>query len=263
MLVIVTLCWGKAWSKYGAKCIDSWLKHIKEPTKLVLVTDEVRAPRSGGPISQVLLRDSPHLINFGYADHAQALLMGKVPTDSWKDKERALGYSWRYDAMKWAPQLCAPAVALPYCEDGDTLVWLDADVEAFRDVPEGFFDECLIRRWLDGTTNQWDLAYLGRVDGKWSEIGYWSVHVTPETREFVEALGAAYGTGAFYDMGQWHSAYVFDRVREEHAALRQHNLTPTGRGHVWFQSVLGTYLDHMKGDRKNRGGSDERRRMKK
>jgi hypothetical protein len=62
-----------------------------------------------------------------------------------------------------------------------------------------------------------------------------------------------------FALPEWHSAFVFDWVRGI-AQLDEANLTPEGRGHVWLQSPLARYTDHMKGARKALGYSPERMR---
>jgi hypothetical protein len=59
-----------------------------------------------------------------------------------------------------------------------------------------------------------------------------------------------------FALPEWHSAFVFDHCRSKFS-LRERNLTPNGTGHVWFQSPLAKYLDHLKGNRKTMQRSPE------
>lgn len=175
---------------------------------------------------------------------------GREVLDSWKPKDRALGYNWRFDAVKFCKQLFIPHAEACIMNDGEILAWFDADVVAT--APFGPAD---LAKLLETA----DLAYLGR-DGKHSEIGFWIVRLNRRSRAFLYDLGRMYASDDVFGLPEWHSAYVFDFVRKVHQqdGLDTHNLTPGGRGHVWFQSRLGSFSDHCKGDRKKLGKSPER-----
>lgn len=177
---------------------------------------------------------------------------GREPTPVWKQREVEVGYSFRTDAVKFCRQMIIPENSAEMMLDGEVLTWLDADVVTFAPVPDGFVEDLL---------GVHDLVYLGRP-GKHSEIGFWAVRLNDRTRYFLYQLAETYRSGTVFHLGQWHSAYVFDMVRataEKTAGLKAKNLTSTGNGHVWFQSPLCKYTDHLKGDRKDRGRSSERR----
>lgn len=172
----------------------------------------------------------------------------------WKDSAVRGGYNFRFDAVGFAGQGFVPEAAAVGLQDGEILCWMDADVIAHTPVPEGF---------IEGLVGKHDGAYLGR-GLKHSEIGFWAVKISPRTREFLFAFADAYRSQRVFCMGEWHSAYVWDETRREmerHGRpLNMRNLTPRGHGHVWHQSPLGLYLDHLKGDRKALGRSPERRK---
>lgn len=170
---------------------------------------------------------------------------GRAPIQMWKEKERAAGYSFRFDAVKFCKQLCIPGDVAEELPDGDILVWLDGDVVSFADVPEGFVESLL---------GDSDLCYLGRGD-KHSEIGFWAVRLNTFTRGFLRSIARAYLTDRFLSLREWHSAFVFDHYRRIHAAfgVKARDLTPGGRGHVWPTTKLAAYTAHLKGDRKTAG----------
>lgn len=64
-----------------------------------------------------------------------------------------------------------------------------------------------------------------------------------------------YQYGGFINEREWHDSYLFDIVCTG-AVVR--NLTPGGKRHVWVDSPLNPYLDHLKGERKKLGYSPER-----
>lgn len=168
---------------------------------------------------------------------------GREPNGRWKPKERAIGYSWRYDAVKFATQLFIPDAASKQLSDGEILVWFDADVVTKNAVPE---------RFIEGLLGDSDVVFLGRPP-KHSEIGFWALRLSPKTRAFLEYLTNLYRTDAVFGLKEWHSAFVWDEARrtfENSHGMRSRNLTPRGRGHVWPTSPLGRYTEHLKGERK-------------
>jgi hypothetical protein len=63
-----------------------------------------------------------------------------------------------------------------------------------------------------------------------------------------------------FSLAQWHDSYVFDCIRKHYEDVNHIaniNLSPWGKDydHVFINSVLGEYIDHMKGDRKDEGRS--------
>lgn len=240
---VVTLMWGNAWERYGERFAATFHAHWPKDIGLLVVSDRA-LPLPRGRV--VPLSDVRGLAEFHARWKGDRRANGFLPPPAKVDEK---GYSWRHDAVKWAPQGMAPHAVLPHFADGDLLVWLDADVVTFADVPAD-----LLERLIGGA----DISFLGRAP-KHSEIGYWSVRVSPDTRRFIARMADLYRSDVVFSLKQWHSAYVLDHARAE-SKLRERDLTPGGRGHVWFASELGRYSDHLKGKRKDAGQSPERTR---
>ena len=98
-----------------------------------------------------------------------------------------------------------------------------------------------------------DVAFLGRK-GYHSETGFVAFSAGGG-REVAKRWFDFYDRDKFLNLNEWHSAYVFDEARK---GANGFNLTPNGYGHVWTQSVLNPYMDHLKGPRKHLGKSPER-----
>lgn len=168
----------------------------------------------------------------------------------WKPRYHGKPYCYRFDAVKFCRQMFIPEQSMAGLADGDTFIWIDADVLSFAPVPS---------RFLELLVKDHDIAFLGRA-GTHSEIGFWAVRIGPQTRRFVTALAAIYRSDAVFELPEWHSAFVFDHCRSRHA-MTERDLTPGGRGHVWTTSPLAAWTDHVKGARKTLGYSPERKRM--
>lgn len=180
---------------------------------------------------------------------------GLERTPHWRPKDiRALANSgesaWRWDALRFFKQCIIPEHASRDLPDGDILIWFDADIVFFRDMPED---------WVEKLLGGMDLCYLGRNKG--AEIGFWAVSLNARTRAFLKDLSAMYLEDGVFGLEQFHSAYVFDYVKEAHLKkkMSERNLTPGGRDHVWMQfEPLYRWSDHLKGNRrKNLGYSPE------
>lgn len=251
---VVTGAWGARRQFYIDTFLAAFDRFWPVEIGVVIYTD-------GPAVLPVLIRGRSVIVRSLHADcrgytafigrHENQLLhTGCEARRGWKSSEIRAGYSFRFDAVKFAGQAFAPADAIRPLPDDDILVWLDADVASFAPVPDA-----LIERLLAGH----DGAYLGRL-GKHSEIGFWAIRLRPETRLMVRTFVDLYTTDTLFDLGQWHSAFAWDFARDATPEADMLNLTPRGEGHVWFQSPLKQWTDHRKGKRKDLGYSPEGRR---
>lgn len=232
--------------QYGRRFLKTFHRHWPAQIDLrVYVEEPIDAPRDACRS----LWDVPGAVDFRDRHRENATVHGREPVPGWKEKERRAGYSFRWDAYKFYKQILIPRKAAQDMADGDILVWLDADVVTYRDVPADLVPNLL------GDT---ELCHLGR-EPKHSEIGFWAVRLTDRSRFFLEEIARVYDDDAFFVLPEWHSAYVFDFVRRRSPELNVRNLTPRGTGHVWFQSPLRRYMDHEKGQRKGRGSAEARK----
>jgi hypothetical protein len=151
-------------------------------------------------------------------------------------------YNFRFDAVKFCRQLFFPEHRAKDLPDGEILVWLDADVVTFGDIPASLIEELL------GDAH---LCYLGRGQVH-SEIGFWACRLNPTVREFLHNLAELYRSDQVFKLREWHSAFVFDhcRVIAQAFGMNARDLTPGGRGHVWMTSRLANFMDHLKGDKR-------------
>lgn len=238
---VVSLMWGNAWERYGEKFAHTFAEFWPWDYELVVYADRALTLPRGEvrPLDAV-----PGYTKFKARWASSALASGREPIAGWKPRE---GYDFRFDANKWMPQGLVPAAAFAELKSGDTMVWLDADVHTHTLVPDGLVAKLL---------NKSMVCHLGRAP-KHSEIGFWACRVMAETRKFVTAFADTYSSYRVFSLPQWHSAWVFDYCISLQPDLKVKDLTPGGRGHVWHQSLLGRYADHLKGARKELGRSPE------
>lgn len=246
MRVVTT--WGpKGWTEYAERCARSLAEHWPRHDELVAyVEKKVELPRW----EQRDLNSCEGLKEFlaWCEDHPEA--RGAAPVGGWGRKANETGYSWQHDAAKFCRQLFVPEHASSDMEDGDVLIWLDADVLAHQAIPEGIVDEM-----LEGH----DLAYVGRSRG--TECGFWAVRLKKETRAFLYHLPEMYRSHDVFKMREWHSGRVFDEVRQrcELFGMTAISVGDGSNRHPWFSTPIGRYTDHLKGPRKRMEKSPERR----
>ena len=142
------------------------------------------------------------------------------------------------------------------CEDSDAdnVIWLDADVYTHSPISVDFLNTLVCPEVYT--------TYLGR-ENNYSECGfviYNTLH--PKHYKFIDLWRGLYENDTLFNLPQWHDSFVFDCVRKtfEQEGVKNYNMTPDGKAydHVFINSILGDYMDHMKGPRKDRGSSDQK-----
>lgn len=233
---VFSLMWGTAWERYGANFASSFAQYWPSEVELVVVADR-QLPLSRGRV--VDLTAIPGVAEFRRRWKDDLAANGKSPMKGPQVDDS--GYSWRMDAVKWMPQAMAPLAVLGDMNDGDILIWFDADVVTTSRVEMG---------WPGDLVGDADIACLKR-GGRHTEIGFYGVRISPRSKLFLERFAGLYDTDKVFKFKEWHSAFVFDRAMEVDPFLRIRNLSPGGKGHVWPATMLSEHTVHLKGKRKD------------
>ncbi len=236
---------------YGKNCIQSILKFWPKDVHILIYLESYKHVVTYGTkddrIKHVLISEIDSLNKFlEYAkDKPEANGTGRI--SKWKEKEIKAGYSYRFDAYKFCKMAFYARDAANRC-DTEYLIWLDGDTVTFNDVPDSFIENLMPKKKI--------CAYLGRGK-KHSECGFILFRL-PEALQICNQYAEYYQSLNVFSLKEWHSSFVFDTVISSVDQKLLHNMTPSGRGHVWFQSPLCRYIDHLKGNRKHIGYSKER-----
>jgi len=131
--------------------------------------------------------------------------------------------------------------------DADVVYWMDADTITFRDITKKVYS-----KWLPDNCY---ISFLGRIT--YTECGFVAYNVRhPYHNEFMDRWIDLYNTGKLFNLREWHDCISFDKIRvemEKEGKIINNNLNEDNqiRGHPFINSVLGEYIDHLKGKRKN------------
>lgn len=182
--------------------------------------------------------------------------------EKYKEK-KPLVDDFRFNVFRFAHKVYAIAAALKEIKT-KYLIWLDADIKTHKKIPVSF-----LHSLVDDTCY---LSYLGREHVSMKHLNYSECgFLIFNTEHFVHSqfwkdMMEMYDNGKLFDEKEWHDSYIFDVVRknlEMSANIQNINITDMGlvdiksEDHVFVASVLGKFMDHKKGNRKQNKWSNE------
>ena len=205
-------------------------------------------------IDRVIYRDlnecCPDLVLFKDRHKTNFAAHGKQdrgPHPNNKIKRVGIGFLW--DAVRFSHK--------SYCVfhasstiDADVVIWLDADTNTFAPISVDFLESlCPIDTYS---------SYLGRKT-TYTECGFVSYNTRYQYHnDFMNCWKNLYDSDEIFNLPEWHDSFLYDVVRrnfEINYGVKNNNISKTSSGHVFINSDLGKYIDHMKGDRKKTGKS--------
>lgn len=179
------------------------------------------------------------------------------------EHKKPLTDDFRYNVFRFAHKVYAIEKALEF-SDTKYLIWLDSDIKTYKKLPIIFLNDLV----SDNTY----MSYLGRENIniehlKYSECGFLIFNTEHSLHsKFWEKMMVMYDDGEIFNEKEWHDSYIFDVVRKQleiNDNLKNINICNMGlvdlqnEDHVFVSSVLGKYMDHKKGNRKNNKWSGE------
>ena len=138
--------------------------------------------------------------------------------------------------------------------DARYIVWCDADVVATKKIPLDFLYSIVEEGKLWSRINRPNV---------YPECGFmiWDTQNEWYDRYF-QLMKWMYDDGALFQLEEWHDSYVWwaaERYVEKEAGKSVSvNLGDGSSKHPFVTGILGQYLDHLKGKRKDTGYSPER-----
>jgi hypothetical protein len=271
MKLIICTGWSpQGWEEYGRRFLESFAEYWPVDVQLEICGEREAISRTSGAASALAYADRlPHKVNLTalngirgcmefierHQGNPRACGRERIDGHNWKERAVVAGYNWRYDAVKFSRQGFIPHYVAARLEnrDADFLCWLDGDVVSHARVPSA----STITNLLPAGKA---IAYLGR-EPKHPDIAFQLYNLRhPRSIEFLREFRAMYETDCVFSLKEWHSAFAWHHILRRPQFLEvAHNLTPQGSGHVWHQSPLRFWGDHLKGERKKHARSPERR----
>jgi len=159
-------------------------------------------------------------------------------------------YNYNYDAIKFCHKVYCITHALQNI-DTRYAFWLDGDTICKKPIPQGFFQSFL--------KNGEYTCYLGRnhMHSECGFVGYDTQH--PQHKHFVQTYESIFNHGDIFALAAWHDCVAYDELRkafERANIITSNNISAhcADTMHVFVNTVLGEYMDHLKGPQRKAAG---------
>lgn len=248
---------------YGQRFLDSFAQRVDKKIKLLVYAENCN-PKNPDP-EQIKIFDSfealPKLNAFkskwANVPHANGDITSHPARNGRKDWQK----KFKWDAVRFANKTYAVYDA---CERSkDWCVWMDADTYVHSNWSYEQFKEQL-------PDNAW-ITYVGRGKGSqtWPECGFYGMNLNNETcKKFLAEFERVYEDpdNGIFKLAEWHDSFVFGNilngmkiqdpnVYDYSAEMYLREAKSGGGGHPLINGVLGKWIDHLKGVRKQEGRS--------
>ncbi len=258
--IVVTSFNAKGFQQYGENMIATFKEYWPEDVKLIVVSED---PLPILNDNRVEFRDYGKLApegnhfkrKFGSFSEANGNFIEFKETDEGTKVLRL--YNFRFDAIRFSHKVFS-IFGVDRSYDCDELIWLDGDTLSHSSIDQAFFDGV--------SPGSGHLSYLGRekTQSPYSECGFMVFNRRNRIHSvFMNQLTTEYLNGELFLLPQWHDCMMIDAMREHFAKVEGiENRNISGKGinseHPFVNSVLGSYMDHLKGpERKEAGHSFE------
>lgn len=157
--------------------------------------------------------------------------------------------SFLWDASRFANKVFALWHFAEHCNT-DIFIWCDGDVRTHTPMTLEFLHS------IAPSENQL-ATYLGRKT--WPECGWMMFNRKhPKFAEFIEQWRWIYESDDIFEHAESHDSFIFGELVEDFKSMgvEFNDLGGSDQGgHIFINSVLGRYMDHLKGFRKEVGKS--------
>ena len=248
---------------YGQRFLDSFAENVDKRIKLLVYAEDCSPVVND--TDQIIILDAkqvlPKLTAFKERWGNVPKANGIPPDDIKARRPRDWNKKFKWDAVRFANKTYAVYDA---CErSNDWCVWMDADTYVHSDWTYEQFIKLL-------PDTSW-ITYVGRGKGSqtWPECGFYGLNLNDSVcKSFLDEFERVYEDAehGIFKMEEWHDSYVFGQIVNQMKQIHPNVLDYSaemylkeaktgGGGHPLINTVLGKWIDHMKGDRKNVGKS--------
>lgn len=239
----------EGYEKYARRMIDTFLRNWPKEIELWVYAENCTVDQQAVNLRVIDLETaSPELIQFKQQWQNVPKANGNVSLDPVRSKRVDVNKHFKWDAVRFSHKVYAIFAAARDCAS-DYLIWMDADMVCHSPITVSFIDSMCDR----------DLCFLGRR-GKFSECGLYAMRLTSgQIRNWLMYFQHMYddAEAGIFQLKEWHDSFVFDHVRRavpcHERDWSSHIIS--GEGHPLINCAWGSYLDHLKGTRKDQGRS--------
>ena len=262
-ITVVTTFHKPGLEQYGQRFLDSFAQRVDKKIKLLVYAESCQ-PINPDP-DQIKIFDQfealPKLNEFKSTWGNVPKANGIPPEDIKARRPRDWHKEFKWHAIRFANKVYAVFDACQRSQDW--CVWMDADTFVHSDWSYDDFKKQL-------PDDVW-LTYVGRGKGSqtWPECGFYGMNLRdPVCKLFLEEFERMYedADNGIFKLEEWHDSYVFGDILARYKARDPNVLDYSaemylkeaktgGGGHPLINGILGTWIDHMKGVRKQEGRS--------
>ena len=231
------------YNKYGQQFIQGYNNCWPKEVPLTIYAED-HVPETNGDARITVL------------DQRETLPDLKAWQERHKDNPHAHGWnkdktkkSFLWDASRFANKVFALWHFAETCNT-DIFIWCDGDVRTHTPMTLEFLQS------ISPDENQL-ATYLGRKT--WPECGWMMFNRRhPKFQEMMEQWRWIYESDDIFEHVESHDSFIFGELVEDYKAVGVEFKdlgSPKAGGHIFINSVLGGYMDHLKGYRKEVGKS--------
>jgi len=255
------------WETYAKRGITSMVKRLPEDVDIFVYCEEPEPNFIDKRIMYIDLNTSePALFEFKNKYKNDPVANGELieipngvrrsPKLEGLDKNKI---SFLWDAVKFSNKVFCIVNAVRNSSNYDYIIWLDADTYTHTPMPINFLQDLLPQDTM--------LTYLGRERGNqaiYPECGFVGYNLNhPEIQNFINEWEQLYKTGDIFNLLEWHDSAVFWHLSKKYKTEKRITVNDIGYNagvsghHVFVNSKLGMYIDHLKGDNRKKIGRSE------
>lgn len=262
-ITVVTTFHQPGLETYGQRFLDSFAEQVDKRIKLLVYAENCN-PMNPDP-NQITILDAvealPKLNAFKERWKDVPKANGIPPDDIKARRPRDWHKEFKWHAVRFANKTYAVFDAC--VRSKDWCVWMDADTFIHSPWSYKQFNKLLPKNSY--------ITYVGRGKGSqtWPECGFYGLNLNhPVCREFLKEFERMYedANNGIFELEEWHDSYVFGHILNHYkefdanafdysAEMYLKEARTGGGGHPLINSVLGKWMDHMKGVRKEEGRS--------
>ena len=248
---------------YGQRFLDSFAQRVDKKIKLLVYAENCN-PSNPDP-EQITILDAKEVLpklnvfkeRWKNIPHANGDITNHPARNGRKDWQK--GFKW--DAVRFANKTYAVYDAC--VRSKDWCVWMDADTYVHSDWSYDNFKAQL-------PEDAW-ITYVGRGKGSqtWPECGFYGMNLHHKScQQFLAEFERVYedADNGIFRLAEWHDSFVFGNILTDmkqqdpnvfdySAEMYLREAKSGGGGHPLINGVLGKWIDHMKGVRKQEGRS--------